>query len=103
MQAEYLKKNEEQKAADAEKDAYFKDQFEQGKISEAEYKTIVTPLAQQEEYKERAAAMAAQNPAVTFGMNNPYNENNFIGLDDDSDSELVAELTDEDKKYLLMK
>ena len=103
LQAEYLKKNEEQKAADAEKDAYFKDQFEQGKISEAEYKTIVTPLAQQEEYKERAAAMAAQNPAITFGMNNPYNENNFIGLDDDSNSELVAELTDEDKKYLLMK
>lgn len=47
--------------------------------------------------------MAAQNPAITFGMNNPYNENNFIGLDDDSDNELVAELTDEDKKYLLMK
>lgn len=103
LQAEYLKKDEEQKAAEAEKDAYFKEQFEQGKISEAEYKTIVTPLAQQEEYKERAAAMAAQNPAVTFGMNNPYNENNFISLDDDSDNELVAELTDEDKKYLLMK
>lgn len=96
LQALNEEKNRAHMAEKAERDAMFKEQFENGEISESQYKTLVSTESQNKN-------ILAQNPAAIFGMeNNPFNENNFMSLAEE-ENDLTAELTDEDKKYLLMK
>ena len=78
-------------------DALIKQQFEEGQISEAEYKTLTT--------------VESQNAAFEYGVpidkvgginnSNFYNEQNFIAQNQLPDP--AADLTDEDKIYLAMK
>ena len=91
--------NEEKKkviAVEREKyEEHLKEQLENGEITEAQYKTLVsTPTQNQEQ-------LYAQ-PNVTDAAENPYGDgSNFMSEDDLVD--LGAELTDEDKTYLAMK
>lgn len=80
-----------------EAEAKLKQDLEDGKISEAEYKTLTsveTQHAQDSMYAE---------PPTQYGVsiNNPYNENNFLQEEDLIDP--AAELTQDDKLYLAMK
>lgn len=85
---------EENARINEEKDAFYKEKFENGEISEAEFKTLTSTASQRD-----AAAMGSMNPYL--GPNNPFDENNFM-----SEEELpnpAAGLTQEDKIYLAMK
>lgn len=80
---------EEQVAYEAE----IKQQYEEGKISEAQYKTLMSTETQH-------AEEPMYGPAPNMD-NNPYNENNFMSEDELVDP--ASELTTEDKMYLAMK
>ena len=80
---------EEQAAYEAE----IKQQYEEGKISEAQYKTLISTETQHAEEPR-------YGPAPNMD-NNPYNENNFMSEDELIDP--ASELTTEDKMYLAMK
>lgn len=71
-----------------------KEKFENGEISEAEYKTMTSVPLQ----------MANQIPGVllgSVGVNNPFNDMNFMSQEELPDP--AQELTEEDKVYLAMK
>ena len=69
--------------------------FDAGKITEAEYKTMMNTEIQH-------AAMPAMAPPPTYiGANNPFNENNFMSEDELTDP--ASELTADDKLFLAMK
>lgn len=80
---------EEQAAYEEE----IKQQYEEGKISEAQYKTLMSTETQHAEEPMYGPAPQMEN--------NPYNENNFMSEDDLVDP--GSELTMEDKIYLAMK
>lgn len=80
---------EEQAAYEAE----IKKQYDEGKISEAQYKTLMSTETQH-------AEEPMYGPAPNMD-NNPYNENNFMSEDELIDP--ASELTTEDKMYLAMK
>lgn len=94
-----IKEAEERGAANAamnaEKDAFYREKFENGEISEAEFKTLTSAPAQ----REAALSGPSMNPYL--GPDNPYNENKFIREEDLPN--LAEGLTDEDKIYLAMK
>ena len=72
----------------------WKQKYENGEISEAEYKTMTSVPLQ----------AASQIPGVligSIGANNPFNEVNFISQEELPDP--TEELTDDDKVYLAMK
>ena len=91
--------NEEKKkviAVEREKyEEHLKEQLDNGEITEAQYKTLVsTPTQNQEQ-------LYAQ-PATPDGADNPYGDgSNFIS--EDSLVDVGADLTEEDKLYLAMK
>ena len=79
-----------------ELDEMYKEQYERGEINEAQYKTMVSSMARNQDF-----AQMGQSAQPYLGNNNFYNENDFI-----SEADLVdpaAELTQEDKIYLAMK
>ncbi len=80
---------EEQAAYEAE----IKQQYDEGKISEAQYKTLMSTETQHAEEPMYGSAPNMDN--------NPYNENNFMSEDELIDP--ASELTTEDKMYLAMK
>jgi len=91
--------NEEKKkviAVEREKyEEHLKEQLDNGEITEAQYKTLVsTPTQNQEQ-------LYAQ-PVTPDGADNPYGDgSNFIS--EDSLVDVGADLTEEDKLYLAMK
>lgn len=94
--------NEEKlKVKQAEKEQYeslIKAQFDNGEITEAQYKTLISTETQNEDY------YAGTGPALHIpgaAADNPYQENNFI--DESLLSSPAAQLTDDDKIYLAMK
>ncbi len=94
--------NEEKlKVKQAEKEQYeslIKAQFDNGEITEAQYKTLISTETQNEDY------YAGTGPALHIpgaAADNPYQEKNFI--DESLLSGPAAQLTDEDKIYLAMK
>ena len=92
------KQHELKVAALAEEDQAYaeqvKKQFQNGEISEAQYRTLVsTEFPKQHEY-----AVPAQD---AIGPDNMFNEKNFISQDELPD--LSVQLTLEDKQYLAMK
>ena len=93
--AEAQGKAEELAAQNAERDAFYKEKFEKGEISEAEFKTLTSTLSQKIAREEGLGT----NPYL--GPNNPYNENNFFAEEDLPDT--AADLTQEDKLHLANK
>ena len=94
--------NEEKlKVKQAEKEQYeslIKAQFDNGEITEAQYKTLISTETQNEDY------YAGTGPALHIpgaAADNPYQEKNFI--DESLLSGPAAQLTDDDKIYLAMK
>ena len=94
--------NEEKlKVKQAEKkqfESLLKAQFDNGEITEAQYKTLISTETQNEDY------YAGTGPALHIpgaAADNPYQENNFI--DESLLSGPAAQLTDDDKIYLAMK
>ena len=94
-------KEEKNKLQIAEKEkfeAQIKEQFDNGEITEAQYKTLISTETQNEDYY-MGTGPALHIPAAA--ADNPYQESNFI------DASLLptpdAQLTDEDKIYLAMK
>ena len=90
--------NAEKRAAAAEEakimDEMYKESFEKGEISEAEYRTLTTSRSQLD-------ALRAAPAAEFLGNDNPYDERYFL-----DESELIdpsAQLTQEDKITLAMK
>jgi hypothetical protein len=90
-------KNKLQIAEREKFEAQIKEQFDNGEITEAQYKTLISTETQNEDY------YTGQGPAIHMPTmaDNPYQENNFI------DASLLptpdAQLTDDDKIYLAMK
>jgi len=82
-------------AVNAEKDAFYREKFENGEISEAEFKTLTSAPAQRE------AAMTGPSMNPYLGPNNPYDESKFIREEDLPNP--AESLTNEDKIYLAMK
>lgn len=80
----------------AELDAMYQEQFENGEISEAQYKTLTSPKARNE---QMINMLSVNGPYL--GEDNPYNENNF--MDEAELPDPSAALTQEDKIYLAMK
>ena len=71
-----------------------KELFENGEISEAEYKTRVSTETQHKDF-------LAAGPTVMSTANNPYQEENFI--DESQLPDLAASLTTDDMTYLAVK
>ena len=95
LQALNEERRRAQNAEQEQLDAMYQEQFENGEINEAQYKTLVSSSARNERLYETPV------PAPYLGENNFYDENQFI-----QDSELpdpAAQLTQEDKVYLAMK
>jgi hypothetical protein len=97
LSAEALAREEENAKMDAERAEMLTEQFKNGDISEAEYKTLTSTLAQNENYM--SGATTAQ--LAHLNQDNPYDESRFLSEEDMPDP--GAELTDEDKIYLAMK
>ena len=70
------------------------EQFKNGQISEAQYRTMTSAQIQRKADMNRP-------PQDSVGTNNFYNEKNFISEEEIPD--LSADLTEDDKKYLVMK
>ena len=89
---------EKKKAIEVEREKYeehLKEQLDNGEITEAQYRTLVSTSTQNQEQ------LYAQ-PVVTNAVDNPFGDGSgFISEDDLVD--LGEELTDDDKIYLAMK
>lgn len=103
LQQEYEKQAEEHAAEAARREAEAKERFENGEISEAEYKTMMSVASK----KADAAFQTSQVNPYAVGKGDPmmgsiaHNENLYMSEEDLVDT--TADLTDEDKLYLAMK
>ena len=93
--AEAQGKAEELAAQNAERDAFYKEKFEKGEISEAEWKTLTSTVSQ------AAARQDGFGTNPYLGPNNPYDEKNFFSEEEMPD--VAADLTQENKLYLANK
>ena len=82
-------------AQNEEKDAFYREKFENGEISEAEFKTLTSTASQMAARQEGFGT----NPYL--GPNNPYDEKNFFPEEEMPDT--AADLTQDDKIYLANK
>lgn len=74
-----------------------KEQYENGEMTEAQYKTLMSTSVQNEEYQSAAAAGMVAPDAV----DNPFQEENFIS--EDLIPDLAKDLTPEDITTLVLK
>ena len=92
--------NAEKRAASAEElaelDAMYQEQFDNGEISEAQYKTLISTTARNEQLLHGAGVV---DPYL--GADNPFDESFF--MDESELPDPAAALTQEDKIYLAMK
>lgn len=100
---ERLRQGEQKKIAEAaaqkeESEATLKEQYLNGEITEAQYKTLMSTESQYAE-KDALNPYKTSGDAPFLGLDNPYNENNFSVNTPDP----AAELTEDDKIYLAMK
>lgn len=99
LQEIVTKKEGFDKEALAAQQQQIKKQFENGEINQAQYRTLVSSEFQKEnEYIMLPKAPDAEDP---IGKDNAFNENDFLPEEELPD--LAADLTLEDKKYLVMK
>lgn len=96
IQELFFQKEAAASAERAELDAMYQEQYETGQISEAQYKTLTSPKARNDQMMNM---LSAQGPYL--GEDNPYDENNF--MDDSKLPDPATALTQEDKVYLAMK
>lgn len=90
---------ERQKAQMAEQQEYLddiKEKYENGEISEAEYKTLANSEEKYNNYLNNPSPVT-----MVVGATDNFNENNFMREDDIPD--LAKELTDDDRKALAIK
>lgn len=93
----FNRERKEQNAAErAAFDAEIKEQFENGEISEAEYKTMISAQAQHEEYMSRPIQLPTETSQDKF-----YTESSQM-VQNEMDN-LIGQLTQEDKTVLAMK
>ena len=89
---------EKKKAIEVEREKYeehLKEQLDNGEITEAQYRTLVSTSTQNQEQ------LYAQ-PIVTDAVDNPFGDGSGFMPEDDL-VDLGEELTEDDKKYLAMK
>lgn len=92
---------DEQKAAEARQmQEMVQKQFEKGQISEAQYRTLVKADIQKQ-HQTYSGSDYSWKDTDAVGENNLYNEKNFMSEDEIPD--LAEDLTEEDKKYLVLK
>ena len=91
-------KSKQQQAEKEQFEAQIKAQFDNGEITEAQYKTLISTETQNEDYYAGTGPMLHVPSAAA---DNPYNENTFI--DESLLSGPAAQLTEDDKIYLAMK
>ena len=91
-------KSKQQQAEKEQFEAQIKAQFDNGEITEAQYKTLISTETQNEDYYAGTGPMLHVPGAA---VDNPYNENTFI--DESLLSGPAAQLTEDDKIYLAMK
>lgn len=98
LKVEAENREREQEAEREKIEKQLKIELEEGKITEAEYKTLTSVPTQ---HKEELIFQPAPNgPQGVVYQNNPYNENNFMS---EEEVDPAAELTQDDKLYLAMK
>ena len=97
LQQEYQAKAEAAAQEIAEREAEAKERFENGEISEAEYKTLTQT---ETKHKKIMSTPIGQNPvlpgSIPAEIHDPY-------MSEDELIDTAADLTDEDKIYLAMK
>ena len=76
-------------------------QFENGQITEAQYRTLVNADIQKKYDYQQMLKNAQQRNAAAVGNGNLYNEKNFMAEEDIPD--LAQDLTQQDKKRLVIK
>ena len=91
-------KSKQQQAEKEQFEAQIKAQFDNGEITEAQYKTLISTETQNDDYYAGTGPMLHVPSAA---VDNPYNENTFI--DESLLSGPAAQLTEDDKIYLAMK
>ena len=106
LQEEELKKAEEHAESVKAQEQWATEQFQNGEISEAEYKTLTSALTQELDYVQgkvsRAPAGYGINPdGSAGGYGAMFNEKAYMRPEDIPDPS--ADLTENDKKYLVMK
>ena len=88
-------KRKQKEEEDARRDAWAKEQFENGEMSEAEYKTITSTSQQSKDFFTQPQTMVVE-------PNNPYAATNAFMTEEELTGP-AAELTTDDKLYLAMK
>lgn len=105
LQAEELKKAEEHAASVKEQEAWATEQYQNGNISDAEYKTLTSALTQELNYTAGKVGYPQGygiNPDGSAGGPGAiFNEKAYMRPEDIPDP--AADLTEDDKKYLVMK
>lgn len=96
LQAKQEEKNKINEEEKKKHEAIIKEKFDNGEISESEYKTLTSTTTQNQQYINGTI----MNP-VAGTVNNPFQEANFMKEEDLVD--LGGTLTEEDKLYLAMK
>lgn len=91
-------KSKQQQAEKEQFEAQIKAQFDNGEITEAQYKTLISTETQNDDYYAGTGPMLHVPSAAA---DNPYNENTFI--DESLLSGPAAQLTEDDRIYLAMK
>ena len=76
---------------------FIKQQFENGEITEAQYRTLIETDIQ----RQQDILAGRSEPADAVGKGNFYDERQFMSQEDIPD--LSKDLTDQDRKYLVMK
>lgn len=99
LQEIVMKKEGFDKEALAAQQQQIKKQFENGEINQAQYRTLVSSEFQKE--NEYIMLPKAPDAEDAIGKDNAFNENDFLPEEELPD--LAADLTLEDKKYLVMK
>ena len=99
LQEIVTKKEGFDKEALAAQQQQIKKQFENGEINQAQYRTLVSSEFQKE--NEYIMLPKAPDAEDAIGKDNAFNENDFLPEEELPD--LAADLTLEDKKYLVMK
>lgn len=97
LAAQRAEKDRRTAAEREQAEALLKKDFEEGKITEAEYKTLMSVETQHAE----ESMFGAPPPDYAITGMNAFNENNFMSQDELPDP--AAELTEDDKLYLAMK
>ena len=96
LKAEHDERMQKEAAQREAAEVQLKKDLEEGKISEAEYRTLTSTETQHAE----GSMFGATPPQYVSVAGNPYNENNFMS---EEEVDPAMELTQEDKLYLAMK